>query len=658
MATATIIDFLLNQQRNSSSSLVGGSVTFYAAGTTNLKDIWLDNIQTQVASNPYLLDSRASAILYGSGNYKIVLKDSTATTVATWDNVYVGADLSSIDLSSIIAAASFTNRDYIGNSQFNIWNFGISFVRTTAVDTQTADGWFLSADGSDAGTNTVSRQTFTFGQPEVPENPSYYSRLTRSVATTGATYEHYAFRLPVQAAAGLEMTLRFYAKFAVTAAVTVVCKQYFGSGGSTTVTTTSAGINIADAWAKYTKTFTVPSIASKTIGVGAYMEIGISLPVNANYTFSIASLKFEKGTVASDNEYRTTYEDDFRTSGKISSQNRYLLYDPVGGTNEKYWDLAMDFATNVLYLSALNDAQTTRSNVLKATMSGGVITSVETAVSPSVGTSDKQLATTEFVAATAFVAALPGQTGNSGKLVTTNGTDAGWLAPATQSEAETGTNNTAWATPLRVFQSIAAKLGNSFVKFTGPTTSDKTFTLPDANATIATAGLQTCSIPAKAMSATLTNGATARTAETSTNKKMIIGWDFDAATTQYVEFEIPFPKSWDKGTVTALFKWCHVATTTNFGTAFGLSGVAISNGETQDVAQGTVQLAVDTGGTTNYAYTTPVTSAITIAGSPTDLDTVCFRVQRKVDNAGDTMAVNATLTGIQLFYTTIAATDA
>lgn len=44
------------------------------------------------------------------------------------------------------------------------------------------------------------------------------------------------------------------------------------------------------------------------------------------------------------------------------------------------------------------------------------------------GTANGSAASTAFVAATAFSTALPAQTGNSGKVVTTNGTSASWIA--------------------------------------------------------------------------------------------------------------------------------------------------------------------------------------------------------------------------------------
>lgn len=427
-ATATIIDFLLNQQRDSSTSLVNGTVTFYAAGTTSLKPIWTDSLKVTEALNPYTLDSRASAILYGDGNYKIVLKNANGVVIATWDNIYIGLDTSTIDLTSVISAVSLTNRDYIGNSQFNIWNFGTSFTRTTVVDTTTADGWHYTGDGSTAGTTVISRQSFTFGQTDVPENPTYYTKLNKTAATTGATYEYFVFQLPIRTAAAQQMTVRCYAKAAAAKDITFVARQYFGSGGSASVVTSTAAMTLTTSWAKYNKTFTIPSIASKTLGSGAYLEIGISLPVNTTFEIDVASFKFETGTVASSNEYRTTYEDDLRTSGTVSAAEYFLYSDLAGGVNEKYWKAYMDSATDTFSISTLDDAQSNPVQAIVFTRSGTSITQASLPNVPTPAGTDNttKIATTAFVQQVALNTSLPSQTGNSGKFLTTNGTDASW----------------------------------------------------------------------------------------------------------------------------------------------------------------------------------------------------------------------------------------
>lgn len=171
-------------------------------------------------------------------------------------------------------------------------------------------------------------------------------------------------------------------------------------------------------------------------------------------------------------------------------------------------------------------------------------------------------------------------------------------------------------------------------------------------------GKETAWIPAGAMASRTTNGAASGGVETTTNKVMIKTLDFDASTVEYAQFGVKMPKSWNEGTVTAIFEWSHAATATNFGVAWALQGVAFSDAEALDAAFGTAITVTDTGGSTNYGYSTDETSAITIAGTPAAQDYVMFQVSRQVANGGDTMAIDARLHGIQLFYTTDAATDA
>lgn len=171
-------------------------------------------------------------------------------------------------------------------------------------------------------------------------------------------------------------------------------------------------------------------------------------------------------------------------------------------------------------------------------------------------------------------------------------------------------------------------------------------------------GAHTIWIPAGALASRTTNGAAAGSVETTTNKVMLKTLDFDTATSEYAQFAIQMPKSWNEGTITARFVWSHAATTTNFGVAWAMQAVALSDDDAADAAFGTAVLVTDTGGTTNDIYVTADTSAITVAGTPAAQDWVVFQVYRAVSDAGDTMAIDARLHGIQLFYTTDAANDA
>lgn len=174
-----------------------------------------------------------------------------------------------------------------------------------------------------------------------------------------------------------------------------------------------------------------------------------------------------------------------------------------------------------------------------------------------------------------------------------------------------------------------------------------------------TAGRHEVPITAAAISPSSTGGcAQLAIIASAANQPDIATLNFDPSTQEYAQFSIPMPKSWNKGTITALFKWSHAATTTNFGVVWNIQAVAVSNDDTIAVNFGTAQQVADTGGTTNDLYVTDETPAITVGGSPANGDTVFFRISRVTGDGSDNMAIDARLHSVVLFITTDADTDA
>lgn len=63
--------------------LTGGTVQFYIPNTTTPKDTWQDASQSTLNTNPVVLNSAGRAIIYGSGCYRQVVKDSLSNLI--WD---------------------------------------------------------------------------------------------------------------------------------------------------------------------------------------------------------------------------------------------------------------------------------------------------------------------------------------------------------------------------------------------------------------------------------------------------------------------------------------------------------------------------------------------------------------------------------------------
>ena len=175
---------------------------------------------------------------------------------------------------------------------------------------------------------------------------------------------------------------------------------------------------------------------------------------------------------------------------------------------------------------------------------------------------------------------------------------------------------------------------------------------------VALAGVHSIPIPASGMYTASTTGAAAGATETSTNKVMLKTWDFDTSTDEYVQFQVPMPKSWNEGTITAKFYWSHASTSTNFGVSWAILGIAYGDSDALDASWGTAIVVDDTGGTTDDVFVSAATAAVTVAGSPAAEDLVIFRVFRDVSDSNDTMAVDARLHGVKLDVTTDVGNDA
>ena len=224
------------------------------------------------------------------------------------------------------------------------------------------------------------------------------------------------------------------------------------------------------------------------------------------------------------------------------------------------------------------------------------------------------------------------------------------IQDGTKREVGTGVIGASGTTMTRV---LRASSTGSLLNLTG-----SAFVGIGANAGDFPIGKQTIYIPASAMVPRVTNGPAVGSLETATNRVNVITLDFDPTTQEFAQFQIAMPKSWDEGTVTFEVLWYHPTTTVNFGVVWSLAGVALSDGNALDTAFGTAVLVTDTGGTTNTVYDSPESSAVTIGNTPAENDYVVFQVARVPANGSDTMAVDARLLGVRLFYTTNAGNDA
>ena len=234
----------------------------------------------------------------------VTLPDSTGTLLDTTS----GLDATKLSGNlPAISAASLTNvpkdvtvggrKNMLINGGFDVWQRGTSLAGASKF---LADRWFNTS------TETQSRQTFTVGQTDVPHNPTYYHR-----GTSGSSefYERRQAIENVAITAGREVTLSYWMKGSSAFTNAPYSTQDFGTSGSSDVAAALSTASITTSWARYSHTFTPPSISGKTVGASNYLLLSVLRANITNITVEMANVQFEFGSVATDFEQRSYGEE-------------------------------------------------------------------------------------------------------------------------------------------------------------------------------------------------------------------------------------------------------------------------------------------------------------------------------------------------------------
>jgi len=225
----------------------------------------------------------------------VLLKDGAIGSIAS----AVAAHLTSINGGQIGGS-----RNLIINGNFDVWQRGTSF--SNANNVYTADRFKVVAGGGTTG-DTVSQQSFTAGQTDVPNEPTYFLRYAMGGTSSNKVMHH---RIEdVRTGAGKTCTLTFYAKASTGHTSTVEVAQVFGSGGSSQVTQSAQNYTMTTSWQKFTFTIALPSISGKTIGTSSYVYIAFIRSLSSsNVSIDIAQMQFEVGEVATPFEHESYAE--------------------------------------------------------------------------------------------------------------------------------------------------------------------------------------------------------------------------------------------------------------------------------------------------------------------------------------------------------------
>ena len=255
------------------------------------------------------------------------------------------------------APFSVAGKNKIINGDFGIWQRGTSFTTNYAY---TADRFIPYFAGTGA-TQTISQQTLTPGSISGYES-QYFMRnvVVGGSDTTNNQNTMIQYIENVQTLTG-QVTVSFWMKAnSGTPKIGVGLQQGFGSGGSSTVVLNGQSATISTSWARYSFTFTLPSISGKTIGAGSsialviYFSAGSANATFAGFnalqsnTFDIWGVQLEAGSVATP---FTTASNTLQ--GELALCQRYYQRWVAGTNSTDFLAGAFDSATIGIFMGTL-----------------------------------------------------------------------------------------------------------------------------------------------------------------------------------------------------------------------------------------------------------------------------------------------------------------
>ena len=250
---------------------------------------------------------------------------------ATSDAITMASDGTCTAKLTSVGGAPLSHRNLIINGQFMIWQKATDSGSNTTDGYLSCDRWYHASSGA---TKQVTRQAFTPGQTDVPDNPKYYLRYA---VTTGNNNVALRQRIEDVTRVQGEMTFSFWVKGSNPGGgnFNLTFRQNFGAGGSASnvVDQGIADYTVSNTWTKKTFTFTPNSISGKTIGTTettSYYEIELfRQPAGdtstAAFTVDFANIQLERGSVSTSFEQRS-YGDE------LASCHRYYYIIKEGAS--------------------------------------------------------------------------------------------------------------------------------------------------------------------------------------------------------------------------------------------------------------------------------------------------------------------------------------
>jgi len=200
---------------------------------------------------------------------------------------------------SLISAG---RRNLLINGAFEVFQRGAGPASPSSGNSpSTADKWNIPATNEVSEVVANDRASHLTKMLKVTANSSGYGQVTQWIEN-------------VRTAAGQSLTVSFWVKSPNAGAMRFHIYQYFGSGGSTSVSIIDDSnyftINQADTWQRFEATVEIPSVSGKTIGTSSFLAVQTGAPsAIANRVVYYSEFQAELGKVATPFEHRSYGEE-------------------------------------------------------------------------------------------------------------------------------------------------------------------------------------------------------------------------------------------------------------------------------------------------------------------------------------------------------------
>ena len=272
-----------------------------------------------------------TARAYSTGD-RIEIRITAATFVDATDVTALLA--AKQDLSSALTTYASTGvgmRNRIINGAFSIWQRGTSFT-SASVNEYSADRF--RTEGY-VHNSVISRQTFTVGQTDVPNYPTYFCRIAST--TTVSAGQYWAFQQRVETPQVMSGSGTYTLSYWVKSTTSVAAGAFtYGIDG---VQSTSPALSTT--WQKLTATVTITN--NESVGYVSIYLVYFGAG-KGNITVDIANVQLEYGSTA------TTF--DKRPHGiELALCQRYYVQSDSAPSNGQFMDVVGRFSgtTQAIY---------------------------------------------------------------------------------------------------------------------------------------------------------------------------------------------------------------------------------------------------------------------------------------------------------------------